>query len=458
MKMLFVLLASLALHHTALPQQVTITISNIVAGKAHLSALSGEKTRPVDTISSVSDGTFRFQLASHNPPGVYRLSFDRNRWVDFIHENEEVSISTDGRAIDDSLKVHISESNRLYYAFHKLNRQFKTKSDLLQLVLARYPQDDPYYATTLTTVAQLQGNYAEFVIEAVRTKPHSFIARYIRSSQHPVVNLSDPAGQQLAHLKSHALDSVDFSDAGLVNSDLFTKKSIEYLMYYRNPQLPKELLAREFNAAVDSILNKAKVNQVVYKHITEYLIEGFKQFGFEECINYILDNYVIKDDLCLDQTSGSSIQRMIDQKKYLPIGARAPEIILPDTSGNPVSMKSMKAGNVLIVFYTTGCPHCQTMIPELSTFVKNRGGDTLSVLAISLDENRDDWLKFVRTNRLTWTNVVDSRGWQGQAAQDYFVYATPTMILVNKEKKIIAKPLTVEELVLQSFQRTSSPH
>jgi peroxiredoxin len=230
-----------------------------------------------------------------------------------------------------------------------------------------------------------------------------------------------------------------------MQSDLFTGKAIEYLMYYRNPQLPKELLAKEFNSAVDSILNRAKANQAVYKHITGYLIDGFKQFGFEECINYILENYVIKDDLCLEG-SGNTIQRMIDQRKRLAAGTLAPGIVLPDTSGAPVSLKEMKGEKTLVLFYSTACPHCQRMIPRISEIVRHEAEGRLAVLAVSLDESRADWLQFVAANKLSWRNVNDPAGWGGRAAADYCIYATPTMILLDREKRIIARPLTPEDL------------
>lgn len=52
--------------------------------------------------------------------------------------------------------------------------------------------------------------------------------------------------------------------------------------------------------AIDSILNKAKVNEIVYHHIVEYMLDGFKTYGFENVIDYIIENYVVKDDLCFD--------------------------------------------------------------------------------------------------------------------------------------------------------------
>ena len=58
--------------------------------------------------------------------------------------------------------------------------------------------------------------------------------------------LRSPFEEQITYLKSHALDNVNFYDDGLIYSDAFTNKTIEYLTYYRNPQLPLELLEKEF--------------------------------------------------------------------------------------------------------------------------------------------------------------------------------------------------------------------
>ena len=189
---------------------------------------------------------------------------------------------------------------------------------------------------TKNKLKQIQEDYNYFVNVTSQVNPNSFIARYVKSAQLPIIDSEIPLEKQLEYLKSHSLDNVDFNDAELINSDVFTNKSIEYLTYYRNPQLPKELLEKEFMKAVDTLLNKAKVNQLVYQHITDYLIDGFKKFGFDKIIDYIVENYVIEDDLCLDEETENSIQKRIDQSKLLSIGTKAPNIILPDENGNEI--------------------------------------------------------------------------------------------------------------------------
>jgi peroxiredoxin len=430
----------------ATAQKVDVTVRSLSAGKAALSMMSGEKLVLLDSVAAAGPGHFVYEMKKGvMKTGLYRLSFDQKRWIDFVNDGEDVVIETDAAGIRDSLRIVTSEGNRLYNRFVRLNREYKTKSELLQLVIARYPKDDPYHAATTATLSKLQGEYFAFIASASKEKAGSFAARYVRSAQLPIVDVSVAPEKQLDYLKAHSLDSVDFADEDLVRSDAYTMKTIEYLTYYRNPQMPKELLEKEFMKAVDSVLSRARVDEVVYKHLTEYLLDGFKKFGFEPVIDYILDRYVVKDDLCLDEGSGSAIGKMIEQKKLFVPGTVLPAIALPDSSGRMVDLKALPAERFLVVFYSAGCPHCRTMIPKLKEAYAARKSKDIEVIAVGLENNRDEWLGFVREQRPPWHSVSDLLGWNSPLVGGYRIYATPTMVVVDREMRLIAAPRTVEE-------------
>ena len=311
----------------------------------------------------------------------------------------------------------------------------------------RYPQDDDYYQTTKEKLIQTQEHYLNFVNITAQTNPKSFIARYVRSAQLPVVDTEIPSDKQLVYLKSYALDNVNFYDDDLINSDAFTNKTIEYLTYYRNPQLPLELLEKEFNSAVDSILNKAKVNSIVYQHIVEYLLDGFKKFGFDNVLNYIVENYVIKDDLCLDYKLTIALEKRIEQSKRFRTDVIVPNIVITDLSGATIDLDKVDSERILILFYASWCSHCRILVPQVYEFYKNQNEKNFEVLAISIDTSKTDWQSFINNNNLKdWINVCDLRGWNGKATEDYLIYATPTMFLVDKGRKLIRIPKTIEDI------------
>lgn len=411
-------------------------------GKAALFFLSGEKALFIDSVTTSNNHTYQFN-PGNNHSGFYRLVFNNKKWLDFVYDGNDVEIETGSNNTLAETSIIQSEENKIYYDFINLNKDYKTKTELLQLIIARYPETDNYYQITKEKLNQIREEYLYFVNVTSQSDPNSFIARYIKSSQLPVLDLEIPIDQQLNYLKTHALDNVNFSDDGLIYSDAFTNKTIEYLSYYRNPQMPMALLEKEFQAAVDSILNKAKANEIVYKHIVEYLLDGFKKFGFDNVINYIIDNYVIADDICLDEKLETSLERRIQQNKLFKPGFIVPDIELNDSTGSIVKLSNINTEKTLIIFYASWCPHCKDMLPQIYNLYKNQNEKKFEVLAVSIDTSKTEWLNFINTNKLGWLNVSDLKGWEGKAATDYFIYATPTMFLVDREKKLIR---TITEL------------
>jgi len=428
-------------------QDITVFVKGSKSDDAVLYALMGENSAFIDSVKSVRKDYFRFSFdKTKRHPGFYRLLVSNKQATDFLYDGEAVNIETAESGSPDSLNVITSESNQLYYEFIKLNKSYRTKTELLKVILANYPRDDDFYQSARQKAAQLQKDYEQFVNVASQSRPYSFIARYIKSARLPVTDLNLMPDKQFLYLIANALNNVNFQDGGLIYSDLFTSKAIEYLSYYRNPKLTKDELEGEFIRAVDTVLSRAKVNQIVYQQLTEYLVNGFKRFGMEKTLDYIVSNYIIKDDICLDSKTEGMIERRISQAKNLPTGAIVPNFALPDTSGQIIDLYKIKSEKTLLIFYASWCPHCQEMLPEINKYYENRKAGELQIAYISLDNKRGDWTEFIRRNGLKMLNLSDQKGWDSKTCADYFIYATPTLFLLDRDKRILQKPLTTDEL------------
>jgi thiol-disulfide isomerase/thioredoxin len=427
-------------------QTITIKVNNLSASKVQLSYLRGESVNFIDSLLSFKN-EFHYTFAKNTShPGFYRIHIASDRWIDFIIDNEDVYLITDANNITDSMKVIRSENNKLYYEFLELNKQYTINTGELFPLLDKYSKDDKYSISIKNRLDTLQKEYINSINIIYQKNFRSYAARYIRTIQMPEVDVNLSIEEKVDYLKSHFLDNINFDDDDLLYSDAFTIKTLKYITLFRNRQLSNDLLTKGFLSAVDTLLNKAKVNQLVYQDITECLIDKFKELGFNMVIDYIVDHYVIKDDLCLDERLPNSIQQRIDQSKSFLAGRKIPNIAVPDSTGKLIDLNDINSEYTLILFYASWCPHCQKLLPGINELYLNQKEWKLKIFAVSLDTNKSDWLNYIRKNNYNWINISDLKGGHSKAVRDYKIYATPSMFLVNNKKELIAIVSNIEEL------------
>jgi thiol-disulfide isomerase/thioredoxin len=410
-------------------QTIKIDIKNLEQNNVQLSYMRSGNIIFIDSLLSTSH-VFHYTFAKNTShPGLYRISLSNKKWFNFIIDNEDVSLTTDVNNLIDSMDAGSSESNKLFYNFINLNKHYKIINGLLQVIPASYSHQ-----------------YLQFVKITSQINRRSFVSGYIKTVKLPLEDVNLSGDNQISYQKAHYLDSIDFNNDDLLYSDAFNIVSAKYISLFRNPQMPKDLLNKDYISAVDTILNKAKVNQLVYQDVSGILIDKFRQLGFESVMDYIVDNYVIKDDLCLEESVPGSIQQRIDQSKSFKVGIEVPDLILPDSTGKNINLKDINSDKTLILFYASWCPHCQKLLHQINDLYQKQKEIKLKIFAVSLDTSKSEWLNFIRSNNYNWINVSELRGGYRKFLSDYKIYATPSMFLVNDKKELIAIPSDIDAL------------
>lgn len=128
------------------------------------------------------------------------------------------------------------------------------------------------------------------------------------------------------------------------------------------------------------------------------------------------------------------------------VGALAPDIELSDPMGKAVSLSSLRGKYVLIDFWASWCGPCRMENPNVVRMYNKFKDKGFAIYGVSLDQSKDNWVKAIEKDGLTWTHVSDLKYWQSAAAQKYGVNAIPATFLLDKNGKIIAKNLRGEAL------------
>ncbi len=394
---------------------------------------------------SDTTGTFVLVTKKDLPSGMYRAVIDKNNFIDFIYNDEDIEISTQVGALYDSLKVLKSDENMEYFAFLREGNDYRRKFDLLAPVVNYFPGNDPFYDTVLNKYISVQKQFLKFIDSLIAKYPANYATRIIRIRK-PIYydpELNEAGRREYAI--EHYFDNVDFTDVELVRSNVYTTLAIEYLTLYSNPSFKQDQLEDEFIKAVDKIMYEAMDNNIIYDFVVDYLVGGFERYHFDKVLDYIAENYT--PEQCENEDKKNDLQTRLQKYAELAVGKKAPDISIPDTSGNVINLDKIKSKYTLVLFWASWCSHCTETLPEIfNLYESSINRKTLEVLSVSLDSKKDEWLAALHQGGYTWLNGSDLKGWDSQAAVDYNVYATPTMFLLDKNQKIIAKPITFQEL------------
>ena len=122
-------------------------------------------------------------------------------------------------------------------------------------------------------------------------------------------------------------------------------------------------------------------------------------------------------------------------------GDFAPNISAATPEGEVLALNDLRGKVVLIDFWASWCGPCRKENPNVVKMYEKYKDKGFEILGVSLDKNRDRWLKAIEDDNLTWPHISDLQGWASQPAQTYKVSSIPYTVLVDKEGKIIAKKL-----------------
>jgi peroxiredoxin len=138
----------------------------------------------------------------------------------------------------------------------------------------------------------------------------------------------------------------------------------------------------------------------------------------------------------------TSLKERVKVMKSVSVGQKAPDFSMNDVNGNPISLSSKIGPKLLLLdFWAAWCGPCRQENPNVVKIYTEFNKKGFDVFGVSLDQKKEDWIKAIADDKLTWTHVSDLQYWNNSAAKIYAVNSIPSNFLLDETGTIIGRNL-----------------
>ncbi|MFT4153388.1 redoxin domain-containing protein [Parafilimonas sp.] len=437
------------------------TTTDFKNAKLYLGTYYGRNKRLADSAMSNADGLAVFKGSAKLPRGIYFIVSPKYviLFELLMDEKQHFSLAYDS-AKPNEIKFTGSPDNELFSGYTVFLSKVSPVLNALQqqMKMAKTAADSASISKALAAKA---GELTAFRNDVMKNKPASLLAKLLEVASVPerpqMPRRADGTADSLYpyyYVKGHYWDSVDFNNDMILHTPFFDSKLDDYYKYYVSPN-PDSIISE-----VNYMLLASRGNNDVHTYLLGKFTDKYinpEYMGQDKVFLSLFENYYSKGDTAwLNEKQRKYIFDRAYSLMANQINEQASPLELTDTSGGAVSLYNIKAPLTFIAFWDPHCGHCKTQIPRLDSFYeakwKNEG---VKVLAVCTNDGVvDDWKKFIIENKLNeWYHGYETPQKKAELAannqpdyrQLYDIFQTPTFFLLDDNKKIIAKGLSLEQ-------------
>ena len=175
---------------------------------------------------------------------------------------------------------------------------------------------------------------------------------------------------------------------------------------------------------------------------TFVIVSSMGQMEYEQ----LKERYSLLGEKAKASAQGRAIAAQIAKLESSAIGQIAPNFTITTPGGESISLYDIKGKVKLIDFWASWCGPCRGENPHVVEIYKEYHPKGLEIFGVSLDNNREAWVKAIADDGLVWKHGSDLKGRQSAPAQLYSVTGIPHTVLLDENNKIIAENLRGDEL------------
>lgn len=432
--------------------RISVRIEGMPEGEMLLAYHFGDRQFLQDTARLEQPGLYVFEGQTRLTPGMYLIVVPGQKFFEIIiDKNQHFAIKTKMDEFVEKTSFENSPDNEAFYDYLRFLSKKSQELNALRQQQSAENIGEARLAELNLQIEKINTEVRERQEDYIRRFPGGLFSLVLLAQQEPELPeaplLPDGTPDQ-AFLyqiyKNKFWDNVDFSDDRLLRTPVFQNK---LRTFFANVviQIPDSIIAE-----ADKIIEKSRANDELFKYTVWFITNHFERsqiMGHDAVFVHMIETYYMTGQTpWVEADNLRRISERAMQMKPLLIGKVAPDINMFKPDRSRLNLHNVKANYVILYFWDSECSHCKRVTPELRTLSERLKPQGVEVFAVNTEADPELWLNAVDSYQLgQWINVNDPANRSG-FREAYDLYATPIIYLLDKDKRIIAKRISVEQV------------
>jgi thiol-disulfide isomerase/thioredoxin len=388
-----------------------------------------------------------------------------------LGENQHFTVENDTSDLFKNIKFSGSDENKIFYEYQKMLSKKRNEIKKLQEE-KKNAKTDTEKVLFEKKIKDIDKEVKEYIKKIISSNPNLFTAKFIKATLDIEIPDApkDANGKiidslfQYKYYRAHYFDNFDISDPRLLRTPLYESKIKTYIDKVI-PQIPDSIYPE-----IDMLIAKSRTSPELLRYMLVTLFNHYGQsqiMGFDAVALYLADKYYIKEATWSDSSYIKKLKDQVAKQLPLIIGKIAPDIQLvyvpsehfitaADSSkefkrnpyvGDFFNLSQVKANYIILYFWEADCGHCKKATPimyNVAQKLKNKGVQVISINLLFGEDGKEKWVNYVNENKLyDWINAWNPYDYKFKELYD--VTTTPTIYILDKDRKIIAKHISPEQ-------------
>ncbi len=423
---------------------------------AYLAHHYGESTYIKDTAKVNSKGEFTFDGKMPLPQGVYMLVLDKTPIMEFVvGQTQRFSFDTKSDDYVKNMNVTGDIDNKIFFENMIFNMDRHKEAEPFMKIIKDSTLTDDKKKEAREGFAKINDKVAAYQKDVIAKHPTTLTARIFKANL--PITIPDPPKKadgsidstfQLRWYREHFFDNFDLADDALLRmpKPIYSDKINEYLDKLFAPQ------ADSVTKAINKIVALAKKNQETYKYAAWICLLKYQQpeiMGLDEVYVNVYDKYYGSGEMnfWVNEKLKKNLKDHADRLRKSLVGKTGANLIMQDLNQKPRSMYDIKSKYTILFIFDPDCGHCRKETPILVDFYnKNKLKLDVEIFAVSADTSMAKMKDYIKEMKMPWITVNGPRTYVGNYQDLYDAITTPSLYILDRKHKIIAKKPPIEKI------------